>query len=177
MEKLFTRHQRLGGYVALGGISLALLTGCGTGPNYSGDGNDFMVDGKVDHAGKQSLTVRVYDVEEDRGRANGWFDDDGLHQIHDNCNCHGVWNGNKKYGHVLSLSGAEISPSDVPEGACVAFTGKIRSNHVGKTWDDRPVYDLAKVVLCQGVQKPQEPQDSPSSTESQDTLEPEYLPS
>lgn len=116
--------------------------------NYSGDGNNFVVKGKVTDVGRQSIGVDIYDIEETHGDANGWFEDGVDHILHDNCDCHGFWNGRKKYGHVEDFDGNEIELSQVQEGSCVEFTGKIRSDQEGKTYDNRPVYDVAQIVPC-----------------------------
>lgn len=116
--------------------------------NYSGNGNEFTVKGRVTDPGKQSLKVDIYEIDQTSGRANGWFEDGVSHRIHDNCDCHGAWTGRKQYGHVISNEGQEISPAEVTVGSCVEFEGKIRSNQEGKTHNDRPVYDTATVIAC-----------------------------
>jgi len=123
------------------------LSGC-AGPNYSGNGNEFIVHGKVTDPGKHSIKARIYEVDEAYGEADGWFKPDTVHQLHDNCDCHGFWSSNKKYGVVYSNNGYEISPNYVAVGACVRFEGKMRANQEGKMTEDRPVYDNAQVETC-----------------------------
>ena len=122
------------------------LAGCGA--NYSGNGNEFVVDGKVTDPGHHSLKARIYMVEEANGEADDWFKPGTVHQIHDNCNCHGWDASNKRYGTVYGLNGQELNPSEVAIGACVEFEGKIRADQEGKVTEDRPVYDVAKVEQC-----------------------------
>lgn len=127
------------------GAGGAALTGCA---DYSGEGNKFVVGGQVTNAGEQSLQAEIYDIVSTHGRADGWFELGEKHRIHDNCNCHGAWNGNKQYGEVRDFDGNVIEPSAVPLGACVEFDGKIKSNQEGKTWDDRPVFEIAQEIHC-----------------------------
>jgi hypothetical protein len=122
------------------------LAGCGA--NYSGEGNEFIIHGKVTDPGKHSLKANIYEIDIADGEADGWFKIGTKHQIHDNCDCHGFWSSNKKYGVVYNLQGYETSPSQVAVGACVRFDGKIRADQEGKTTDDRPVYDVAQVEEC-----------------------------
>lgn len=116
--------------------------------NYSGNGNEFTVKGRVTDPGKQSLQVDIYEISETNGDADGWFEDGVSHRIHDNCDCHGTWSGRKQYGRVISNEGRQITPSEVSVGSCVEFEGKIRSDNEGKTYTDRPVYDTATVIAC-----------------------------
>lgn len=128
------------------GLGATVLTGCA---NYSGDGNEFVVRGTVTEAGNESLKARITQVSEANGDAAGWFGVGNEHRLHDNCDCHGTWHGRKQYGIVLNLSGLEIEPSEVDPGACMEFSGKIRSDREGKTYNERPVYDIAQQVSCQ----------------------------
>lgn len=146
MEKLSQKRRRSRGVILLSMAAFG-LTACG--PNYSGEGNDFRVDGRVTTAGHRSLTVDVYNIKKEEGEANGWFEDGVSHQIHDNCNCSSdFWTSNEKVGHVLNLQGEEVEPFQVPLGTCVEFEGKIRANQEGKYHHDRPVYELAQEIPC-----------------------------
>lgn len=118
--------------------------------SYSGDGNEFVALGKVTYVGRQSIGADIYDVPEANGKAGSWFDDDPYHVIHDNCVCKERWYGHTqtKVGHVEDMSGQEVDISYVRPGACVRFTGKIRSSKAGKTYNDRPVYVVARVINC-----------------------------
>lgn len=142
------RGRRPRGIVlSVAALSLAAVAGCG--PNYSGEGNDFKVDGKVTTAGHRSLTVDVYDIKKEEGDAKGWFEDGVSHQIHDNCNCSGnFWNDNETVGRVLDMQGHEVSPSSIAVGTCVEFDGRIRANQEGKYHYDRPVYNVAQEIPC-----------------------------
>lgn len=134
--------------LAAAGLGMAaLLSGC-SDASYSGESHEFQVRGKVTDAGDESLKVEVYQINSAAGKADGWFTVDQEHRLHDNCNCHGAWTGNKQYGQVLDVHKREIEPSEVDEGACVEFDGKIRSNQSGKTYQDRPVYDTAQIITC-----------------------------
>ncbi len=143
LEKLSKRRIPLVSALAAGGLMLAAC-----GPNYSGDGNDFVVQGKVTDPGAHSLKARIFEVDDADGSADGWFHVGTVHQLHDNCNCHGWLSSNKRYGEVLNVHGDQISPTDVAVGACVIFTGKIRANQVGKNYKNRPVYETAQVEQC-----------------------------
>lgn len=128
-----------------------LLTPCSEA-SYSGDGNEFTVLGKVTYVGRQSIGTDVYEVVETNGRARGWFDDGVYHVIHDNCDCKSSWAGHSrtKVGHVEGVDGEEISMDDLNVGLCMRFTGKIRSDKEGKTYNNRPVYDVAQIIPCSG---------------------------
>jgi len=146
MEKISSR-RRAGG-VVVAGLAAVSLTGCG--PNYSGYGNSFVVRGVVTDPGQQSLKANIYEVKKEEGDARGWFDDEANHQIHDNCTCaDGGWIvDNKTVGRAVDLNGNEVPPFQVPIGACVEFTGKIRDDKQGKNNYERPVYDLAREIPC-----------------------------
>lgn len=116
--------------------------------NYSGEGNEFEVKGVVTDPGEQSLKVRIYEIDETHGQANGWFEIGNVHQIHDNCDCHGAWSGRKTYGTVYD-GGMIIEPSEVLLGSCVDLVGKIRANQEGKYTSDRPVFDTAQIIPCE----------------------------
>ena len=131
---------------ALGATGLLLLSGC-TSRNFSGEGNEFVVDGKVRHGGDQSITIDVYSILKEEGDAKGWFEDGDKHQVHDNCKCGGGWDTEKTYGKVYNAENVEIEPSELREGQCVELTGSIHDTH-GKYNDPRPVYDTAEVIPC-----------------------------
>ena len=140
-----TLRSRLPMLLALPAGALA-LSGCL--PNYSGNGNEFVVHGKVVHPGNHSITAQIFEVDEANGQANGWFKLDTVHQLHDNCNCHGALNLNKRYGTVYDMAGHSISPSSVAVGDCIQFDGKIRADQEGKISYDRPVFDVAQEEKC-----------------------------
>ena len=117
-------------------------------PNYSGEGNDFMVKGEITDVGKQSIEAEVMEVISATGEASEWFEAEEEDRFHDNCNCHGMWKGNKKFGLVENYQGAEMQLSDLQAGECVEISGKIRSSKVGDDWDDRPVFEVVRQVLC-----------------------------
>lgn len=127
-------------------VGALALAGCG--PNYSGAGNDFVVHGKVTDPGRHSIKARIFEVDQADGAADGWFKLGSVHQLHDNCDCHGFWSDNKKYGVVYDRQSNEIEPQAVAVGACVEFDGRIRANQEGKYTEDRPVYDVAQVEAC-----------------------------
>ncbi len=131
--------------VVAGGALVLALAGC---TNYSGEGNEFDVHGKVIDAGKQSLTVKLQSVESAQGDASDWFKVGEEHQLHDNCDCHGFWRGRKQYGQAYAETGEKIEPSEVAIGSCVEFFGKIRTDSDGKFTSERPVYDRAEVEPC-----------------------------
>lgn len=141
------RNSRHYMYFAVPAGVLAFI-GAGCGPNYSGNGNEFVVHGQVTDPGHHSLKARILEIDEAFGEADGWFKIGKVHQLHDNCDCHGFFDTNHRYGEVYDTYEQPISPSDVSVGACVKFVGKIRSNAEGKSWDDRPVYDTAEVEDC-----------------------------
>lgn len=146
MEKQGKTRRNSGVLLSVAALSLAVACG----PNYSGEGNEFTVDGTVTTAGHHSLTADIYSVKKEEGQAEGWFENGISHQIHDNCDCGGgFWNGHIEVGRVLDLQGQEISPFQVAVGACVEFEGKIRADQEGKTHEDRPVYDLAQEIPCE----------------------------
>jgi hypothetical protein len=128
-------------------VGAPALTGCGA--NYSGDGNEFVVHGRVTDPGSHSLRAKIYHIESARGEADDWFELNHEHQLHDNCNCHGFWNSNKKFGTVYDLQGYEVEPSQVAIGACVRFYGRIRANSEGKTSSTRPVYETVNIERCE----------------------------
>ncbi len=144
MNRYPTRHNTLRA-TALAVLLGVAAMGCA---NYSGDGNEFEVEGKVTKASEQSLTVDIYEIGETHGDANGWFEDGVSHKIHDNCECHGAWSGRKQYGEVRDYEGGVINPDEVAVGACVEVVGKIRSDKEGKSYTNRPVYDVAQLVPC-----------------------------
>ncbi len=129
------------------GLSALAVSGC-SGPNYSGEGNEFVVRGKVTDTGKQSVRAKIYQIDSTDGDATDWFSVGETEHLHDNCDCHGFWKSRKKYGTITEAGLVEISPSDVAIGSCIVFTGKIRSNAEGKTYDDRPVYEMANIIPC-----------------------------
>lgn len=143
-EFLKARPIGIGLVLGLGGL---MTVGC-TDPNYSGEGYEFVVEGQVTDPGKESLKAEIYEIRDVNGMADGWFSIGNTHQLHDNCDCHGMWRGEKQYGEVRTEDGEVIEPSDVAIGACVAFTGAIRANNEGKTWTERPVYEVAQIVPC-----------------------------
>lgn len=144
-EFLKPRSLAMGMVLGLGGL---MTVGC-TDPNYSGEGYEFVVEGQVTDPGNESLKAEIYEIRETNGMADGWFEIGNVHQLHDNCDCHGMWTGNKQYGEVRSQEGAMIEPSMVVIGACVEFTGAIRANNEGKTWTERPVYEIAQIIPCE----------------------------
>jgi len=140
---------------ALLAIPVGALALAGCGPNYSGNGNEFVVQGKVTDPGKHSLKAEILEVDKASGQATHWFKINHIHQLHDNCDCHGWGHSNKRYGHVYDLQNYEISSSEVAIGACVRFEGKIKADSNGKTSEDRPVYDVAQVEDCNNIQRHQ----------------------
>jgi hypothetical protein len=147
MEKKQGKSRR-NGAIVFSVAALSMVTACG--PNYSGEGNDFTVDGTVTTAGSRSLTADIYGIKKEEGQAKGWFEDGVSHQIHDNCDCDSdFWTSNIKVGRVLDLQGQEIEPFQVAVGACVEFEGKIRADQEGKYHHDRPVYDVAQEIPCE----------------------------
>lgn len=129
-------------------IPMGALALSGCGPNYSGAGNEFVVYGKVTDPGKHSLKAEIHAIEGAQGEAEEWFKLGNVHQLHDNCDCQGLWNSNKTLGIVYDRRGYEIEPSDVAIGACVRFEGRIRADSEGKYSDNRPVYETAQVEQC-----------------------------
>lgn len=152
MEKSKNKYsfisRRIAAASALGGVGIAILTGC---TNPSGEGSEFDIIARVDHGGDNSLTVRVTQIKAANGDAADWFDETETHQIHDNCDC-GSFGGNKTYGHVENLQGETVAPSTLPDGSCVEIEGKVHyySQTVGKTttYHHIPVYDVAREILC-----------------------------
>src|SRR5690349_21387364 len=73
----FNRMPRwqIGGSVLLSAVALTAFTGCdlNTGPNYSGKGNDFEVQGQVTKPGKHSLKARIFETIHLEGKARHWF--------------------------------------------------------------------------------------------------------
>jgi hypothetical protein len=145
MEKFNPKNLRRG--LVGCGLTALLLTGCGA-YNYSGNGNEFTVTGEVTDPGDESLKVRIHEVVDADGKAKGWFKPEHVHQIHDNCDCHGTWHGRKQYGEVHDVDGSVIEPAHVAVGACVVVEGKIRTDQDGKYTSTRPVYDVAQLVDC-----------------------------
>lgn len=143
MERLRSRNV-----LRTSALAVSMLFGAAACANYSGNGNEFVVRGEITEVGEQSLAADIYEIEETHGEADGWFEDGTSHRIHDNCDCHGAWSGRKTYGVVLDNAGEEIDISELQEGQCVEFTGKIRSNKEGKSHSDRPVFDTAQIVPC-----------------------------
>ena len=146
MNQYPRRHNVLRA-TALASLVGLFAVGCSSS-NYSGEGNEFKVKGEVTYVGRQSIGADIYEIEETSGDANGWFEDGEYHVLHDNCDCHGFWNGRKQYGEVKNIEGSDTEIAEVIVGSCVEFTGKIRSDAEGKTYDDRPVYDLAQIIHC-----------------------------
>jgi hypothetical protein len=143
MEKFSIRKKIA--VISAAGVGMLGLAGCA---NYSGNGNEFMVEGQVTDPGEHSLKARITTIEYEHGEAEGWFEVGHIHQLHDNCDCHGALSSNKRYGTVLSVEGYPIQPSDVSVGACIRFIGRIRADHEGKTYHNRPVYNEAQVEQC-----------------------------
>lgn len=149
MEKMPNKSARRARGILMVAVASVGLTAC-SDYNFSGKGNEFVVRGVVTDPGHHSLKATIYEIDKAEGDAQGWFDDKAVHQIHDNCNCNpdSFWNENVKAGRTLDLNGNEIQPFSVPIGACVEFDGKIREHHEGKTYDQRPVYDVARQIRC-----------------------------
>jgi hypothetical protein len=91
-------------------VSIALV-GCA---DYSGEGDEFRVRGEVVEAGDESLKVRISGIDYTYGRAEDWFELDAVHQLHDNCECHGFWSGKRTYGIVYDENNDIIEPDEVP---------------------------------------------------------------
>lgn len=145
MEKI--KYKKSFAAAAIMGAGALLVAGCG--PNYSGDGNEFKVEGQVTDPGDHSLKARIFQIDEAYGQAEDWFSLDHVHQLHDNCYCDGGFTQDmEKVGEVQSRKGDEISPQQVAIGSCVVFIGRIRASKSGKYSHDRPVYELARVEDC-----------------------------
>jgi len=145
--KEFLKPRRVALSIALG-LGGLMTAGC-SGTNYSGEGNEFVVSGQVTDPGNESLKAVIYEINETHGEAETWFEVGNEHQLHDNCNCHGFWAGNKQYGEVRNEEGQVIEPSTVAIDACVEFTGAIRRYNHGKTYTERPVYETAQIIPCE----------------------------
>lgn len=110
----------------------------------SAEGDEFSVHMRSTDIGKQSIKGEITEIDYD----HDWFTLGNVHQIHDNCDCHGTWNGHKKYGTVLDHDGEEIQLDDLEVGQCLHLTGRIRADQEGKYYYDRPVYDTAQREPC-----------------------------
>jgi len=140
-------ESRRGGFVkaALCAAGLLTLAGCA---NFTGEGNEFSVKGRVTDAGSQSLEIETTDIFSTNGDADDWFEVGEDNRLHDNCDCHGFWHGRKKYGTVYNIDGAVIDTSDVPLDSCVIFEGSVRDDSDGKYTHERAVFTEAHVVYC-----------------------------
>lgn len=147
MEKFNSLVRSRGVQAALAGALALTLLGCGN-TSASGEGDEFVVQGRVTDPGEKSLKAAIYEIGETHDAADGWFEIGKEHQIHDNCDCDGFWMNRKQFGEVIDANGKSITPSDVAVGSCVVFSGSIRKNQEGKYTDDRPVYVTAQVIPC-----------------------------
>lgn len=128
--------------VALGSFAVA---GC---TNPEGTGNDFHLRGKIENVGEQSITVRTKQILQEDGESEDWFSVGDHNQLHDNCDCHGIFNSRKQYGSVYALGGTPSELSSLKEGQCVDAIGKVRDDDDGKTYHTRAVFDKVTVIDC-----------------------------
>ncbi len=147
MEKINNLVRSRSVQAALAGALALTLLGCGN-TSASGEGDEFVVQGRVTDPGEKSLKATIYEIDETHDAAEGWFEIGKEHQIHDNCDCDGTWSKRKQYGTAYDMNGKVIEPSNVAVGACVVFSGSIRKDQEGKYTDDRPVYVTAQVIPC-----------------------------
>ncbi len=129
-------------------VCALVLAACGA-PTHSGNGHEFVIKGRITDVGSQSIRIDLLEQIEAHGYAVDCMDDSGgSHKVHDNCDCHGLWSGRKKYGHVYDYQGNEISLDQVTISDCVIMTGAIRKDQDGKYSHNRPVYERADLVPC-----------------------------
>lgn len=108
------------------------------------EGDDFSVHMRITKVGRQSVTGQITQID----NHHGWFTLNNTHQIHDNCDCHGAWNGSKRYGSVFNYEGTQIALSDLRDRQCLHLIGQIRADQEGKYTNDRPVFDTAQQEPC-----------------------------
>lgn len=139
-------------------FALALVVGLGASAcaGYNPDDNEFTVSGVVADVGKQSLKIEITDIQILEGNSGDMLALGDTEQIHDNCDCHGFLETNKKYGKIIDYYGVEMAIDRVDPGSCVQVIGKIRQ--YTETDDDfdsnstetkkRAVYDTAQIIDC-----------------------------
>lgn len=160
LESLKGGHLSVLALLAAGGLAVGACGG-----NTSGEGNEFTVKAKIVRVGKHSVTVRIKDILEAQGKAEGWFKEDEppgkTHQIHDNYQDCGTFSGLNLHtvGKETDIEGFEEELQDVNPGAYVELSGRIRDSYYhcksGKydssKWKARPVFDqLTEFVLPEG---------------------------
>ena len=148
-------------------ILLFVLSSCGTGPNYDGDGNDFVVTGTVKevvmtgflwdsgyHEVKlDPATARVVSA---YGEASGWFTRSGfLYSPEDNFTfCTGYRDPRpnswtpvfEDVGEIRNAAGYSAGIDQLKAGDTVRITGKIHASKSGKSSSYRSVFHRIEVT-------------------------------